>query len=76
MSKPGSAPTYCAYVLRCWHESTDDAGARGWRFGLEDVHTSARYGFASFAALMSFLHDQFIDDPVNGELGATVDEIG
>lgn len=59
-----SSPRYCAYMLRCWHEggqSTDDT--EGWRFTIEDPHTGARRGFASFASLVAFLHKRLLADP-------------
>lgn len=64
MTTHASSPGYCAYLLRCWQETSPvAAAAQGWRFSLEDPHTGARHGFASFEALMAFLHEQLRDDP-------------
>ncbi len=62
MTKQASSSGYCAYLLRCWQESSHVADSQSWRFSLEDPHTGARHGFASFDALMAFLHKQLRDD--------------
>ncbi len=56
-------PRYCAYLLRCWQEQNlIQLGLAAWRFSLEDPHTGDRYGFATFEALMAFLHEKLIDE--------------
>ncbi len=64
MYVPDSPPRYCAYLLRCWteHSSRPDHGVV-WRFSLENPHTGARHGFASFEALTAFLALQLSDEP-------------
>ena len=52
----GKAPSYCAYVLRCWEEDTwHDDGSRVQRFSLEDIHTGQRHAFTTVEALMRFV---------------------
>ena len=46
---------YRAYLLRCWRESNADNDSHTWRFSLEGVQDSQRYGFANLAALLTFL---------------------
>jgi hypothetical protein len=56
-------PRYCSYLLRCWQEQhLVHLGPAAWRFSLEDPHTSARYGFATFEALMAFLQAALGDE--------------
>ncbi|CAA9260969.1 MAG: hypothetical protein AVDCRST_MAG26-2330 [uncultured Chloroflexia bacterium] len=56
---------YCSYLLRCWQElGLHGSGPGVWRFSLEDPQTGALRGFASFEALVAFLHAQLLDEPL------------
>jgi len=62
---------YCAYLLRCWQEPrSDGSGAGSWRFSLEDPHTSMRRGFATWEALITFLHDELCVEAPSTRAGA------
>jgi hypothetical protein len=68
-------PRYCSYLLRCWQEAhSSQSGGVAWRFSLEDPHTSDRHGFASFDALMAFLHEKLIDEAPTGSAEAHSDK--
>ena len=68
MSQPGSSG-YCSYLLRCWQETTStQLAAAAWRFSLEDPRTGERHGFASFDALIAFLHERLLDEPIGSSV--------
>ena len=47
---------YCAWLLRCWEaRGQDSEPLPTWRYSLEDPHSGARRGFASFEALAAHL---------------------
>lgn len=53
---------YRTYLLRCWQEGT--ASDQPWRFSLEGVQDSQRFGFANLESLLVFLQE--ITCPENG----------
>lgn len=63
-------PRYHAYLMRCWQDQ-DPHGTEplAWRCSLEDPHTGARHGFATFEALVSFLRAT-LDDACGGHAPA------
>jgi hypothetical protein len=58
---------YCAWLLRCWEARDRGPEPRPtWRYSLEDPHSGARRGFASFEALVAHLRAELApgrDDP-------------
>lgn len=68
MQTPNQPIRYSAYLLRCWTEQSAHAKhAVVWRFSIEDTHTGARQGFASFDLLLDFLRTQLRIEPPNGD---------
>jgi hypothetical protein len=56
---PAQAPHYLSFMLRCWWEpSQTSSQPMIWRFSLEDVETSERFGFPDIEALIVFLQTQ------------------
>ncbi len=54
---------YCSYLPRCWQEpSLIHLGSAAWQFSLQDPHTGQRHGFATFDALLAFLHTKLEDE--------------
>ncbi len=69
-----SQPLYHAYLLRCWREqSLERNGAATWRFSLENPHTSERRGFATWEALIAFLHEELWEEACSAQGGAAND---
>lgn len=50
------SPHYRAFLLRIWQERMAETAV--WRFSLEDPTSGQRRGFASLAALNTFLSQQ------------------
>ena len=50
-------PNYASYLLRLW--KAEEQGQRIWLASLENALTGERKNFASLAALVQFLQDQF-----------------
>ena len=56
MEGPARPRRYCSWLLRCWElQGQISGGPVAWRYGLEDPHSGARRGFASFEALLAHL---------------------
>jgi hypothetical protein len=56
MPLPRDPSPHHAWLLRCWHDRQPTPDQPGvWRFSLENIHTGARLGFPSLAALMIFV---------------------
>ena len=54
-----SAPRQKTYLLRLWEtRSVPPDDPTTWHFSLEDVQSSARHGFATLEALVSFLNQE------------------
>jgi hypothetical protein len=49
-------PRYMSYLLRLWQVEENEGLA--WRLSLESPHTGKQRGFATLAALYSFLESQ------------------
>lgn len=73
MSTSASSSHYCAYLLRCWHATSQTDDMHGWRFSLEDPHTGARHNFASFDALLAFLRET-LNIGLDGVVSASDDD--
>jgi len=57
MSGDEARRRYCAWLLRCWEVRGHGSDRpMTWRYSLEDPHSGARRGFASFEALVAHLH--------------------
>jgi len=50
-------PNYASYLLRMW--KAEEQGRPAWLASLENALTGERRNFASLAALVQFLQDQF-----------------
>jgi len=47
-------PRYHAYLMRCWQDQVPHVtDPLAWRCSLEDPHTGARHGFATFEAVVA-----------------------
>ncbi len=65
-------PRYCAYLLRCWAApGAPPSQQLIWRFSVEDPHTGARRGFATFEALVAFLVAEMQDESPGAADGQT-----
>lgn len=57
-------PRYRAFLLRLWEEDALKPPAEAWRFSLEDPHSGQKRGFASLAALVTFLEQEMSSEAV------------
>lgn len=57
----GAAPTYRAYLMRCWQErNSPPDGEPIWRFSLDASWYEERRGFATLQALMEHLQTELM----------------
>jgi hypothetical protein len=73
MSSVEARRRYCAWLLRCWQaRGQGSEPLMTWRYSLEDPHSGARRGFASFEALVAHLRAELGLDGDAGLEGAAL----